>query len=79
MYAYKQGCKGITYYRVGSIQAVVKQKGENDDSNEVESKVQKQMDEIEKKEGICPECGSELIQKEGCADCPNCSYSKCFL
>ena len=83
MYAYDKGCKGLTYYRVGSRTGVVKQKGEDNetnDSNEDESKVQEQLDKIEKQQdGICPECGSELNRKEGCEDCPNCFYSKCFL
>ena len=25
----------------------------------------------------CPECGSNLIRKEGCLSCSNCSWSKC--
>jgi hypothetical protein len=26
---------------------------------------------------VCPECSSNMIYKEGCSLCPNCSYSKC--
>ncbi len=26
---------------------------------------------------VCPECGSELIYKEGCHNCPICGWSKC--
>jgi len=28
---------------------------------------------------VCPECGYELIIKEGCSSCLNCGYSKCSL
>jgi len=27
---------------------------------------------------VCPECKSEMVYKEGCATCPNCSWSKCL-
>lgn len=27
----------------------------------------------------CPECQEVLVMKEGCAECPNCSWSKCDL
>ena len=28
---------------------------------------------------ICPNCGSELIHKDGCTQCSACEYSKCML
>lgn len=28
---------------------------------------------------ICPQCGSKLINKEGCKICPNCRWSVCML
>jgi len=27
--------------------------------------------------GICPDCGANLIQTNGCATCPSCGYAKC--
>jgi len=26
---------------------------------------------------VCPECGGELVYREGCAICPNCGWGKC--
>ena len=28
-------------------------------------------------EGICPECGEELIHENGCVQCPSCGFSLC--
>ena len=28
-------------------------------------------------QGVCPDCGGQLNNQEGCATCPNCGYSKC--
>lgn len=25
----------------------------------------------------CPDCGSKLVNQEGCKKCPLCGYSKC--
>jgi ribonucleoside-diphosphate reductase alpha chain len=27
---------------------------------------------------VCPDCNTEMVYKEGCATCPNCSWSKCL-
>jgi ribonucleoside-diphosphate reductase alpha chain len=27
---------------------------------------------------VCPDCGSEMVFKEGCVSCPNCAFSKCM-
>ena len=34
------------------------------------------VDELPNEE-VCPECGDELIPKEGCYSCPGCGYSDC--
>ena len=26
----------------------------------------------------CPECGTELMQKEGCVECPSCGWGLCM-
>lgn len=28
-------------------------------------------------EGVCPECGEELIHEDGCVQCPRCGFSLC--
>lgn len=28
-------------------------------------------------EGICPECGAELINEGGCSHCPECGWAAC--
>lgn len=64
--AWKTGCKGITVYRDKSKKEQVLTVGAINGR-----KI------IEEERGICPECGSEMEEKEGCATCPNCGYSYC--
>jgi len=46
------------------------EKSDNDiDYEETESKVHSSI--------MCPECGSEMMQIEGCATCPSCGFSDC--
>jgi hypothetical protein len=30
-------------------------------------------------EGICPDCRTPMVFADGCATCPNCSYSYCSV
>jgi ribosomal protein L37AE/L43A len=34
---------------------------------------------VENKEGelVCPVCGTRIVHREGCKECPNCGYSFC--
>lgn len=64
--AWKLGCKGITIYRDKSrTQQVLS----TDPANG------RKISEEER--GICPECGSEMEEKEGCFTCSGCGYSYC--
>ena len=33
--------------------------------------------EVDLAEGVCPECGDELIHENGCVQCPSCGFSLC--
>ena len=37
----------------------------------------KSSQKLDTPKSICPDCGAVLIMQEGCAMCPNCSWSKC--
>jgi len=45
----------------------------------VASTLQKMLGEMETKFSACPDCGSQLVYKEGCKSCinPTCGWSKC--
>ncbi len=64
---WEKGLKGMTVYVDGSREMVVLEKTEK---GPFEPKDQKKTDK-------CPECGSTLVFKEGCATCPSCGYSRC--
>lgn len=64
--AWKLGCKGITIYRDKSKKEQVLSAGFISE---------RQITEEER--GICPECGGEMEEKEGCFTCPSCGYSYC--
>lgn len=64
--AWKLGCKGITVYRDKSKKEQVLSTGFINGRKIVEEE-----------RGICPECGAEMEEKEGCFTCPGCGYSYC--
>jgi ribonucleoside-diphosphate reductase alpha chain len=62
--AWQLNCKGITIYRDGS---------------KVDQVLNVGRDETKDDEPVCPECSGKLINKEGCATCIDCGWSKCTI
>ncbi len=80
-------CKGVTVYRDKSLEAQVMNIATVNKSADATAMSATQLSEkykkavIEKSNGkdICPECGTKMHMKEGCATCPSCAYSKCSI
>ncbi len=80
MLAYEAGCKGVTIYRDGSKSKQVLNIGTSNLSSKliIDDK-RKWVGNGNVQEEICPECGGDLIFKEGCATCFSCGYSRCSV
>lgn len=70
MYAWEQGCKGITIYREGCMREGILTTDKPKDKEEVT---------VEKKEEVCPICGGEIIHSNGCKMCSDCQWGACSL
>lgn len=70
MYAWEQGCKGITIFRDGCKRSGILT---IDDETESENSY-----EEDNKYSTCPDCGSKIeIVSGGCTICSSCGYSPC--
>lgn len=74
------GLKGMTVYVEGSREQVVLQKGPFEPNGDglVKNGKGKKKASLQSSSS-CPECGSILVFKEGCASCLSCGYSKCEI
>lgn len=78
--AYELGCKGITVYRDGSKARQVLNAGISKIPHQpIVDDRRKWVGNGHREEELCPECGGELIFKEGCATCLACGYSRCSV
>jgi ribonucleoside-diphosphate reductase alpha chain len=77
--AYDLGCKGVTVYRDGSKNRQPLNIGSQTGSQPIVDENRKWVGNGHSPEVICPECGGELTQKEGCATCLSCGYSRCSV
>ncbi len=78
--AYELGCKGITVYRDGSKAKQVLNAGSSQSSGKpIVDDQRKWVGNGHSPEELCPECGDMLTQKEGCASCLSCGYSRCSV
>jgi len=77
--AYETDCKGMTIYRDKSKGRQVLNVGSGVSSQPMVDDQRKWVGNGHVQEEMCPECGREVIFKEGCATCLACGYSRCMV